>query len=1081
MNRRVDEEARLQNLRDYSILDTLPEAEFDTLVFLASQICDVPFAFLSLVDAERVWFKSKVGLKEQEMPRTESFCTEAIKQHGLLLIDDTQIDDRFSSLPVVVHSPKVRFYAGAPLISPKGHVVGTLCVLDKKPRSLTNDQKRALQELSCLVVSQLELRWNAVRLKSALNEKDIIQQNLKDNQQQYQYIVDSANELIYRTDENGCITFFNPAVTRLLKYNKDELNGRHYLGLVQPEYRKSAEKFYGVQFLRRTPTTYYEVPALAKDGSVVWLGQSVHVLLKNEKITGFSVVARDITEKKLTEASVAESERRLLTIINTVGEGITFSDESGFFEVFNHRMEELTGYSIQEANDVSDFSRLIISGEDEYQQAISAQKQLVTVGRVQEAETIITTKSGEKKILLVSSSLVPYKNRKMILNVYRDITERKRADQSMRISEKRFRIFFESNPLPTWVFDLESFQFLEVNNAALQHYGYTKEEFLAMGVMDLRLAEDIATLQASLEAIRTRESNSAQGKHRRKDGSVIDVQLLWHDLEYKHRRAVLVVAQDITESKQVQKELQQAKDAAEIANQAKSEFLANMSHEIRTPMNGVIGTIGLLLGTGLTSEQREYVDTIRLSGDALLNVINDILDFSKIDSKEIGLEEHPFRIETCIEEVFELFAIQADQKGIDLVYWIDEKVPHVVLVDATRLRQVIVNLVSNAIKFTEQGEIHIVVSQSSKKEGKVELLFTVRDTGIGIPQDRIHRLFRPFSQVDSSSTRKYGGAGLGLAICSRAVELLGGQIWVESKIAEGSTFRFTINVSEHVSDTINQNLCLPFANKKVLVIDDNEVCRRTLEDLLSEWGLSIRSAATEEIALDIIKGGERFDIVVAEQISTDYSGIRLKEKICGESGRQDIAFVILASRTERDQIVRTNNNLLQVVLKPVRHCTLYDALSAILKQTADSSPSVAIVGTPPEKRPKLPPMNILIAEDNTINQKLIVRILKILGEEVDVTNNGLEAFKAVRQKKYDIVLMDIQMPEMDGYEATRCIRNDIPSTSQPVIIAMTAHALQGDRDKCIEVGMNDYMSKPILIDEVRNMLQKWYETIQNKI
>lgn len=408
------------------------------------------------------------------------------------------------------------------------------------------------------------------------------------------------------------------------------------------------------------------------------------------------------------------------------------------------------------------------------------------------------------------------------------------------------------------------------------------------------------------------------------------------------------------------------------------------------------------------------------------------------------------------------------------------------------------NLVSNAIKFTENGEIYIVVSKTSEKDDKVELLFSVRDTGVGIPPDRIHKLFRPFSQVDSSSTRRYGGAGLGLAICARAVNLLGGQIWVESqpvkgtsrnKLTEGSTFSFTISVAEHAGDPQDQNLCPLLANKKekAIIIDDNTTCRQVVEDLLKEWGFAVQSAATTEQALDLVKNGERFDIVVAEQMLPDYSGVQLREIFrnksprSGASKKQDVAFVILASRTKRDQIVRGDDGALQVVLKPVRHRVLYEAIAALMKQSVTVPPSAVAVGVLQDKHPTLPPMNILVVEDNIINQKLIVRILKIMGEDVDVANNGLEALSAVRKKKYDIVLMDIQMPEMDGYEATIRIRNDIPIAKQPVIIAMTAHALQGDRQKCFEVGMDDYMSKPILIDEVKRISLKWYETIHNQV
>jgi CheY-like chemotaxis protein len=416
------------------------------------------------------------------------------------------------------------------------------------------------------------------------------------------------------------------------------------------------------------------------------------------------------------------------------------------------------------------------------------------------------------------------------------------------------------------------------------------------------------------------------------------------------------------------------------------------------------------------------------------------------------------------------------------VYWIDENVPQVVLVDAIRLRQILVNLISNAVKFTDHGEIQILVSKVSEKDGKMELLFAVRDTGVGIPSDRIQKLFRPFSQVDSSSTRKYGGSGLGLAICAGAVDLLNGRIWVESKPGEGSTFKFTINVSSRVLDPQELNLCIPLVNKtkKVLVIDDNTSCRQTIEDLLVEWGFVVRSTASVDEGLTFIREKESFDIVIAEQTPADISGVYLKEEICKASGRSDIAFILLALRSKRDRIIKKNGEILQVVLKPVRHSILYDTLTTILKQLQGVSLSSSTTGHQPEKRPTLPPMNILIVEDNTMNQKLILRIMKIVGEEADIANNGVEALNAVLKKKYDIVFMDVQMPEMDGYEATRRIRSDVSQAHQPVIIAMTANALQGDSDKCIEVGMNDYMSKPVLIEEVKRIMKKWYDIIHNQ-
>jgi PAS domain S-box-containing protein len=1079
MNQTLDEKKRLEELQEYGVLDTQAELEFDALTSIASQICAVPVAVINLVDAERVWFKSKVGIKELEMPRDQSFCNETLKQKKIVLVEDLTQDPRFSSMPLVLQDPKYRFYAGAPLINPRGHILGTLCLLDVKPRSLTEKQQAALLELSHLVTSQLEMRRNLRHLEATLSEKGRIEQELRSSRQEYKHIIDSANELIYRTDENGIITFFNPAATRLLKFNQDELINHHYTELVHPAYRRSVERFYGLQYFKKTPVTYREIPGMTKDGSIVWLGQSVQLLFQQEHVMGFSVVARDITEKKQIEERVAESERRLLAIVNTVNEGITLCDEQGHFEVFNPRMEELTGYSMADANQNLDFNRVLSFGEDTYRRMLSRQKELWDTGNVQDLEIAIRTKSGEKKIFLLSSSLVKYNSRKMMLSGYRDVTEHRRAEEVIRSSAKRFRIIFENNPIPTWVFDLTTRQFLEVNNAAINHYGYSKEEFLAMSIKDLRPADATEGLNELLDAMNTRESKTAQGKHCRKDGTIIDVYISWNHMEYEGHSAVLVVAQDITDSLRANEELRLAKETAEIANKAKSEFLANMSHEIRTPMNGVIGTIGLLANTQLTDEQKEYIETIRLSGEALLNVIHDILDLSKIESNEIVLEEHPCRIGTCIEEAFDLFAIQADEKNIDLVYWIDDNVPQVVMIDITRLRQILVNLIGNAIKFTDHGEIYVHGSKASEKDGKIELHFSIRDTGIGIPSDRIHKLFRPFSQVDSSSTRKYGGSGLGLVICARAVALLDGRIWVVSKSGEGSTFNFTVKVSDTFIDPQEQNLLRPLVDKtkRALIINDNPMSRQILEDLLMDWGFIVQSVATLGDGLSSLRQHGSFDVVVAEQTPADYSGAHIKEEISRASGKANIGYIVLASRTKRDQIIRSNSELLQVVLKPVRHYLLYETLGNIVKQITGVPVSLPADHVPAEKPTTVPPMNILITEDNAINQKLIVRVLKLLGLEADIANTGLEAFEAVLRKKYDIVLMDIQMPEMDGYEATQRIRAEVSKENQPIIIAMTANALQGDEEKCLSVGMNDYMSKPILIDEVKRKMKKWYDVI----
>jgi PAS domain S-box-containing protein len=1078
----MNEADRLRILHELRILDSPPSLEFDTLTYLASLYCCSPIACIYFTDVDRVWFKSKIGFTAKEFLRKQFIFSEVNEKQKLFVVEDINQDKRFASSIFVVHEPKIRFFASVPLVDTMGCILGAICVSDKESRNLSDEQKQALVELSHLTILQLKIHKNQILSRHTLEVNNQTESEFSTNLIQYKSIIDSANELIYRTDEKGIITFFNPAAARLLKYRQEELIGLHYKEMVHPDYRKSAEKFYGVQFIRRIPSTYYEVPAVSKSGEIVWLGQSVQLMIKSGQPLGFSVIARDVTERRNAEEKISESERKLNQIINTVSEGITFSDESGLLEIYNKRMEDLIGYTMDEANKAPDFFRLIYPIKSEYQQATEAKKELFRIEQLSESERTIRTKSGVDKIFLVSSSPVRYNKRLMQLNVYRDITERARVERDLRLSEKQFHAFFDNNPVPTWVFDLESLRFLEVNNAAILHYGYSKEEFLGMTISELRQQEDIPTLQVALESIKNNESNTAEGRHRLKNGSLIDVQLYWHIYSYGNRRAVFVVAQDITEIKKSQNELQRARDVAEAVNKAKSEFLANISHEIRTPMNGIIATIDLLRRTILTPEQIEYIETMQLSGYALLNVINDILDFSKIESNDIILEERPFHVKPAIEEVFELYAIQADHKDIDLVYWIDKDVPRIILVDNLRLRQVLLNLVSNAIKFTDQGEVYVHIKKIGEEGGKIELQIAVRDSGIGIPANRINDLFTPFSQIDSSSTRKYGGTGLGLAFCVRAVALLEGKIWVEANVDKGTTFNFTIRVKEYEDNNSNLNLFPPFSSKDVrtLVLDDESANCRVIENLVSVWGLSHSTSKSLEQLREFVVKSQHSGIII-----TNCTFLKRHKEYFDEIFRKDsnvpgVALVVLSSRTTTESKIIKSSEMVRIVQKPIRHRMLYEAIASLMKESQSTVKLVTSSDGNPETEMTFPTIQILVVEDNLINQKLIIRILKLIGAVIEVANNGVEALQAVQKKKYDIVFMDIQMPEMDGIEATKRIRAEVSKEYQPIIIAMTANTLLGDRETCIEAGMNDYLSKPINIDEVKRVLQKWYQTKLNR-
>ncbi|ASC69600.1 hypothetical protein XM38_005270 [Halomicronema hongdechloris C2206] len=692
---------------------------------------------------------------------------------------------------------------------------------------------------------------------------------------------------------------------------------------------------------------------------------------------------------------------------------------------------------------------------------------------------------------VIANNLISQPSIAGIVTTYRDITERTQAEAALQLTEQKYRSIVENATEGIFQTTLDG-NYLMVNPRLAHIYGYSSPEELTAAVNDIQFHLYVdpnrrSEFQRLVQAQGVVQNFESQVY--RQDGGVIWISenarmIRDHQDDALGYEGTVV---DITERKQAEAALKQAKESAvreaarsAAATRAKSEFLATMSHEIRTPMNGVIGMAGLLLDTELTPQQRDFAEIIRSSGDALLTIINDILDFSKIESHKLELERQPFELRACLEETLDLLALQAVEKEIELTCLIKPNVPATVIGDVTRVRQILVNLLSNAIKFTPAGEVSVVVMAqpiSTGKPGAYDIQFAVKDTGIGIPPEGMGRLFQAFSQVDASTTRKYGGTGLGLAISKHLSEMMGGTMWVESEPGQGSTFFFTLQVEAtpgELKDNLQKNR-RQLAGRRLLIVDDNATNRKILSLQAQSWGMVPHAVASGSEALEWLRRGEDLDLAILDMQMPAMDGVELAAQIRKMSDYQTLPLVMLSSmgRSEVTLLQSTTPDFAAFLNKPIKQSQLYNVLAETLGEPVawlrPSLTAAAPIETPLAQRL---PLRILLAEDHVVNQKLALLFLGKLGYRADVAANGLEVLEALHRQPYDVVLMDVQMPEMDGLEASRRICREWPSGQRPRLIAMTANAMQGDRQACLSAGMDDYLSKPIKLASLVQALQQ---------
>jgi PAS domain S-box-containing protein len=885
-------------------------------------------------------------------------------------------------------------------------------------------------------------------------------------------------------DESGAIVSANPEAARLFGLSLDELNGRN-LALLIPAL--------GSDRFDHRLAPYLAAPGgregrrlegRRKDGSPFPLE-----LLAGEARCGerrlFTVQVRDLTPPPPTVGG-GQAAELLDLLMETLPDSVYFKDGAGRFLRLNRALARRFGLADPaEAVGKTDFHFFT---PEHAQQAAAVEQAILKTGQpvvgLEEKETW-----PDGRVTWVATTKLPLCDRDGRVvgtcGISRDVTDHHRAELALRDSEALYHSLVETLPLNVFRKDRQG-RFTFANQRFCQTTGRPLEELLGKTDYDFYPAHLADKYRRDDQAVMEQHTNlDLVEEHQAPAGDKRYVQVLKTPV-YDSRGEVIGTQAffwDVTDRKRAEEELKKAKEAAESANRAKSEFLANVSHEIRTPMNGILGMTELALDTELSPEQREYLLMVKASADSLLNVINDILDFSKIEAGKLDLDHVPFPLRDSLGDTMKTLALRAHKKGLELAYHVPPDVPDYLVGDPGRLRQIVVNLVGNAIKFTEQGEVVVAVSTTANGETpagsgagaaplECVLHFAVRDTGIGIPPEKREAVFAPFVQADGSTTRKYGGTGLGLAISSRLAALMGGRVWVESEPGVGSTFHFTARFGLAEGAPVLVHRAESLEGLPVLVVDDNATNRLILEEMLHNWRMRPTVVASGPAALAELERAwaahAPYPLLLLDALMPDMDGYTVARLVKEHPCLGDTTILMLSS-AEGSGVRARELALAGCLIKPIKQSELFDAIRGAVGAAVHSAEAeTAAPAAAPRRR-----LRVLLAEDNVVNQKLMTRLLEKWGHQVAIAANGREALAVLEQGHFDVVLMDVQMPEIGGFEATAAIRSrEKEAGGHLPVIAMTAHAMKGDRERCIAAGMDGYVAKPIQAQELLEAIER---------